>query len=91
MHLGPAGYISVISGDDSNDIDSLAFQFGVFFNEGREMFDLTSRCKCTWDSKQNNLLPLEFLPLEEKKLFVKVGREGEKPFERQALELCRKR
>jgi hypothetical protein len=55
------GYKRVIGGDDSNDVYSLALEFGVFLDIRREMFDLTSGSECSWNSKQNNFLSLEFL------------------------------
>jgi hypothetical protein len=52
----------VIGGDDGHGIDALGLEFVVLFNVGREMLDLTSRRERPRNSKQHNLLPLEFLP-----------------------------
>lgn len=54
-------YISIVGGNDCDNINSLLFEIAVVLNIRREMFDLTSWSECSRNSKQNDLFPLEFL------------------------------
>jgi len=56
-------YVGVVGGNDRDNIDSLLFEIAIVLDIRRKMFDLTSRGECSRNSKQNDFLALEFLPI----------------------------
>ena len=58
---GKETYEGIVGRDDCDDVNPSTFEFRVFFDEGREMFGLTSRSESTRESKQYYFLSFEFL------------------------------
>ena len=58
---GEGEYKWIVCGDDCDNVNSLVFEVFIVLYVRREMFDLTSRCECSRNSKQNDFLPLERL------------------------------
>jgi hypothetical protein len=54
-------YKCIISRNNCNNINPLILKFLVLLNKRRQMLNLTSRRKSPRNSKQNYLLPFEFL------------------------------